>query len=224
MNDEAKIAVFQKLVIDFWQDCGRKNLPWRLTTDPWRILLAEILLRKTTSNQAIGVYEKLSAFSPEQITCMDLHQLENMLKPLGMHRVRAKQIQLVSSAVVNSGVDSLSDPDFLNQLPGIGKYIRNAVLCFAFGYPKPALDTNMIRVLRRVFGAASKRSRAREDPQLWLFAEAVVPHEHSREFNWGILDLAALVCKSRSPKCTECPLVEICTFYAEVKNATPDGR
>jgi A/G-specific adenine glycosylase len=217
--DEAKVRRFQYLVLNFWEKEGRKTLPWRLTIDPWRILLAEILLRKTSSRQIIDVYEQLSVLSPEQIASLSVEQLESLLRPLGMYRVRAVQLLSICQAVAKKGLHSLEEPSFLAQLPGVGRYINNAVLCFAFGQPKPALDTNMIRVLRRVFGVTSQRSRAREDLHLWQFAESIIPDQRCREFNWGILDLAASICKHRNPHCSECPLNELCNFYVEVKVA-----
>ena len=210
--DNAKIAQFRIIILRFWNKNGRKSLPWRLTRDPWKILLAEILLRKTTSHQAEGIYEKLAELSPEQMARMSESDLETLLRPLGMYRVRAQQLRSIAKAVDQAEPRALQMPGFLEKLPGVGRYIRNAVLCFAFNQPKPALDTNMIRVILRVFGVESKRSRPREDSDLWLFAEQLVPENNCREFNWGVLDFAAAVCKPRNPNCSGCPLRKICHF------------
>lgn len=183
-----------------------------MTRDPWRILLAEVLLRKTTSIQAERVYVSFGALSPSAIVNMPLRELQNMLKPLGLYRVRARQLRVVSRSVLKAGTGSLSDPAFLQSLPGIGRYIQNSILCVAYGIPKPALDTNMIRVVSRVFDFQSKRSRAREDRSLWEFAETLVPKKKCREFNWGILDLAAKICTIRQPKCVACPLQKFCIY------------
>ena len=210
--DKAKIGQFQKIILEYWQESGRKDLPWRNVTDPWQILIAEILLRKTTSRQAEAIYERLGKVPPQQVAGMNETDLEALLRPLGMYRVRARQLRLIAESVSQEGVGELQNPIFLHNLPGVGRYIRNAVLCVAFGYPKPALDTNMIRVIRRVFGLESKRSRPREDSELWEFAEALVPEKKCREFNWGVLDLATALCKPKNPKSPDCPLNEICNY------------
>jgi A/G-specific adenine glycosylase len=211
--DSIKIKKFQKIILDFWKKSGRKHLPWRMTTDPWEILIAEILLRKTTSRQAVAIYERLGKLSPQQVAGMNGTDLEALLRPIGMYRVRARQLRLIAERVAQQGSQALQSPSLLESLPGVGRYIRNAVLCVAFGCAKPALDTNMIRVIKRVFGLESKRSRAREDPELWEFAEALVPKKKCREFNWGVLDLATALCKARNPLSLECPLNVVCDYH-----------
>jgi len=211
--DSTKIKQFQEIILDFWKKNGRKDLPWRNTTDPWQILIAEVLLRKTTSRQAVVIFEKLAVLSPEQVASMNEADLETLLRPIGMYNVRSRQLHLIAEAVLQEGDGALRDPVFLHNLPGVGRYIRNAVLCVAFGLPKPALDTNMIRVILRVFGLESKRSRAREDPELWEFAEKLVPTSNCREFNWGVLDLATAFCKPRNPLSLECTLNVVCDYH-----------
>lgn len=210
--DSNKIKEFQSVILDYWNISGRKNLPWRLTSDPWCILLSEILLRKTTSRQVISIYETITNLSPRQIRDMSHDELESILRPMGMYRVRAKQIHSIATIVALQEREALKDFVFLENLPGVGRYAFNAVLCFAFNCPKPALDTNMIRVISRVFGVGSKRSRAREDNDLWCFAETLVPANKCREFNWGILDLASAICKPHNQQCSSCPLSDICNF------------
>lgn len=210
--EPTKEMLFQNRMLVYWKKKGRKELPWRQTQDPWKILLTEVLLRKTTSGQAVRVYDVISALSPEQICSMPESELIEILRPLGLYRVRTAQLKKTASAVEKTGINALQDPEFLESLPGIGSYIRNAVLCFGYGLPKPALDTNMIRVIQRVFDYKEERSRAREDKKLWQFAETLVPKKKCREYNWAVLDLAAAVCTARNPKCSECPLLPLCCF------------
>jgi A/G-specific adenine glycosylase len=98
----------------------------------------------------------------------------------------------------------------LLELPGIGDYIANAVLCFAYGESVPLLDTNIIRILERVFGIRSSKVRARTDKELWKAVERIIPPGKAKEFNLAMLDLAALICTSRNPKCSICPTADIC--------------
>jgi len=209
-KDDAKVKRFQQVMVDYWIENGRRNLPWRLTRNPWHVLLAEILLRKTTSLQVARVYENLTKPSLKQLKTMSEVELEDILRPLGMYRVRAKQLNAIAKALSELDNKCLNKSNIWENLPNIGRYARSTVLCFAFDVPKPALDTNMIRVITRVFGIESKRSRAREDIKLWEFAEALVPKKKCREFNWGVLDFANAVCTARKPKHDICPLQTIC--------------
>lgn len=218
--DQTKLSIFQTQILNFWTDNGRKDLPWRKTKDPWQILIAEVLLRKTTSRQALKVFKILGLLSPLKISQMRTADLKDLLHPLGMYTVRAKQLHAVAEKVDERGSESLSEESFLCELPGVGRYISNAVLCFAFNQPKPALDTNMIRVIKRVFGVQSALSRAREDRSLWDFAERLVPHRKCRQFNWGVLDLSSSICKPRKPECPQCPLSKLCGYYKESINVT----
>lgn len=215
MNEipKSKIKVFQHTMLHYWESIGRHDLPWRTTDDPWQILLAEILLRKTTSKQALSVFEQLKAVRPEVMRDMDSSELAEILKPLGIHEVRAQQMKDIAAGVAENDDESLLSDDFLRSFRGIGRYISNSVRCCAFGVDVPALDTNMIRVIQRVFGWQSERKRAREDKKLWAFAETLVPANKCREFNWGVLDFGALVCTHRNPKCTNCLLNQHCNYY-----------
>lgn len=209
----AKIQSFRHGILDYYEARGRHRLPWRLTSDPWKLLLAEILLRKTTSAQAAEVFMQLQHYTPQEIVSMDRGELEDVLKPLGLHKVRAAGIKEIAQITVDANLEQFKSEEFLRSLPGVGRYITNSVRCCAFGHPVPALDTNMIRVIQRVFGWKSSRRRPREDSKLWAFAGTLVPCDNAREFNWGVLDFGAAVCTARNPKCEECPLREICSYY-----------
>lgn len=208
-----KVKLFQEEIVIYYTKHGRHNLPWRLTRDPWQILLAEVMLRKTTSDQAAKIFYTVSAFSPEAVDGMDVSELEKLLKPLGMYQVRANQLKTIAKACLQAESAALESDVFLRSLPGIGRYISNSVRCCAFGHPAPALDTNMIRIIQRVFGWKSKRKRPREDKKLWDFAESLVPHNNCREYNWGVLDLGSSICTHQKPKCLQCPLTTICDYY-----------
>jgi len=215
----AKIYRFQQALIAYWQQSGRHELPWRNTSDAWSILLAEVLLRKTTSTQAAVVYQMLAPYSPTQIVRMDKDVLASVLHPLGIHQVRAGQLQQIAQAVIDSSGEVLKSDEMLRKLPGVGRYISNSVRCCAFGVPAPAMDTNLIRVMKRVFGWISQRKRPREDGRMWQLAETLIPENLPREFNWGMLDFASAVCTHRKPKCESCPINDICNYYAAVRQA-----
>lgn len=220
--DSTKIQRYQNKIIDFWREHGRHGLAWRQTTDPWKLLLAEMLLRKTTSAQAEQVYRQLEPLSCLEIAKMNAEQLEEVLHPLGISRVRTEQIREAASVIAVLNPEDMHSDSFLRSLQGIGHYISNSVRCCAFGIPAPALDTNMIRVIERVFGWVSKRARAREDKKLWDFAQTLVPADQCREYNWGVLDFASAICTHRNPHCDICPIQDICDYYNSLMN--PNDR
>jgi A/G-specific adenine glycosylase len=210
-----RIRTFRERAVKYYHDEGRKELPWRQTNDPWEILLAEILLRKTTARQAESIYEEVSRLSPEELRDFPIEKLESLLKPLGIHKERTRLLKLVGQQVSEAGMEALSEWNFLISLPGVGRYAASMVLSTAFGEPKPGMDRNMIRVLERVFSIESEKARPHTDRELWEAAEVLMPEENASAYNWGILDIAAAVCKPRDPICAECPLTDICDFVKE---------
>ncbi len=211
-----KESVFQKSILEYWQKKGRHYFAWRQTSDPWKLLVAEVLLRKTTSAQAEVVFAELSKFTSEDIANIPLDQLERVLYPLGMSKVKAAQLKDMAMIVKEASPEEMQSDEFLRSMRGIGRYISNSVRCVAFGIPAPSLDTNMIRIIERVFRWESKNARAREDNKLWQFAETLVPKDACRQFNWGVLDFGAAVCTFRKPNCVTCPIQDICDYYQKL--------
>lgn len=207
---EIKIETFQREVINYYIIRGRKEFPWRNTKKPWEILLSEILLRKTTARQVVPIYKNLIRYTTKQISQLDQQELINLLSPIGMYKIKSKQISIISKIINDIGEKNLEDENFLLSLPGIGNYTKNCVQCFAYDKPKPALDTNMIRILNRVFDLRKKKARERDDNNYWDFAEKIMPIINCREFNYGILDIGAEICRARNKKCGNCNLRKIC--------------
>jgi A/G-specific adenine glycosylase len=209
-----KILRFQKIIVGYFNLKGR-NFSWRKTNDPWKILMSEILLRKTTAKQAYLIYEKISTMTPGQFIKIDIKKLSKKLEYLGMQNERAKLFKKIAQMVKDNGEKELENEDFLESLPGVGPYSRNAVLCFAYSKPLPTLDRNMIRILERVFSIVSKKSRPHTDKELWEIASDLVPVDSCKEYNWGVIDISAEFCRPKKPKCNYCPLNKICD-YAEM--------
>ena len=210
--DEQEMHFFREQASAYYKEEGRHEFPWRETKDPWKILLAEMLLRKTTAAQAESVYQQLSKYSPQELRDAPREELEELLKPLGIYQERARLMKLVGEKVAEEGRDKLSDWDFLISLPGIGPYAASMVLSTVFGEKKPGLDRNMFRVLDRVFSIKSDKARPHTDRELWKTAEEIMPEEETKDYNWGVMDLAAEICRPRNPKCSQCPLLKICDF------------
>ena len=204
-----------------WYKKNACRFPWRETKDPYKILLAEILLRKTTRNQVKEIFEKLLERYPtlEKLAFAEVKELEGFIKPLGMQKKRARLLKKLAKCIVeNYGGSVPEDRHELLKLPGVGVYSANAVLCLAYGKQVPLVDTNVIRVVERVFQIKSEKARARTDPMVWSFVEKLIPKGRAREFNLALLDFANLVCTSRLPRCSICPLREICLHSTKTKS------
>lgn len=204
-----------------WGKRHIRSFPWRETRDPWKVLLAEVLLHRTRADQVVPVYRKVVEHYPDpfSLATARLDDLERMLRPLGLHWRVSLLLEMARTIVREYDGHVPVDRESLRALPGISDYIAGAVRCFAFGLPDPVLDTNTVRVLGRLFGLrvtdSSRRSRRFRE-----LMEAVVEGEDPRDLVLSILDLAALVCRPRDPRCMECPLYSLCQHG---RSRQPDG-
>ncbi len=218
-SEDSKIEVFRRTIITWYRQHGDSYLPWRRAGDPWCVLIASLLLRKTTTKQVAEVYDKfIKTFpSPESLARAREEDVEELIRPLGMERERAKLLVRLARELVEKYRGRVPcEERELKQLPGVGDYASAEVLLVACNKPKPLLDRNMIRILERVFGVKSSKKRPHTDPALWKFAESLVPPdpEEAKEFNFGVLDFARKICRARNPLCNKCPLKGICLYYA----------
>lgn len=198
-----------------WFGKNRRSFPWRETSDPYKILVAEILLRKTDAGKVLDIYERFIEKYPDfaTLTRGSGRRLKDFLRPLGLYRHRAQELQDLAQMVLTKyGGEIPQSREDLLELPGVGDYVANAILCFSFGKNLPLLDTNVIRVVTRVFSVESEKKRVREDPEMWLVVGKMLPRNKARDFNLAVLDLAAKVCLPKKPKCPICPINMICDY------------
>jgi A/G-specific adenine glycosylase len=113
--------------------------------------------------------------------------------------------------------------DQLITLPGVGRYVASAVLCFGFGMPEPVVDANVVRVLKRFFGLFSTKRRAHTDPAFWIFTRQLLPKNKELEFNEAIIDFAAMICKPK-PQCNKCQFSPMCDYCNSIKNLQDQTR
>ena len=192
-----------------WRAHNQPKLPWRKTSDPYKILVSELLLRKTTRQQVSKIYEQFFLKYPDiqALSKALVKSIENTIVSLGMEHIRATALKKIAEIISEEHGGRIPDERrSLMKLPHVGPYIANAVLCFAYGADAPLLDTNVIRVISRVFSLKSARKRARDDPKMWDAVHRLMPKGKSRDFNLALLDFAALVCLPRKPKCPICPI------------------
>jgi len=189
---------------------------WRNTRDPYVVLISELFLRKTTRKQVVGV---LSRFLGEyrnfaEIARARVENLEDMIRPLGMERKRAHLLKSLAGELAEKHTVAVPlTRQELMELPGVGPYATNAVLCLSAGFDEPLVDTNAIRVITRLFSYKSSVKRPRTDLSLWRFVKELIPKGTGRDFNLGLLDFAAEICTPARPKCFECPMADICDYY-----------
>ncbi len=208
----ASLSHVRTSLIRWWQSSGR-TFPWRSTIDPFRILVAETFLHRTRAQQVEPVYVSfVRRFrSWRAVAKASPQDLAAVLGPLGL-RWRVRRFHEMASMIVRRFEGRTpTERDDLEALPGVGHYKTSAVRCFALGVPEILLDTNTVRILGRLrnlrVSDASRRSA--------LFrAEmgSILDIRRPREFNWALLDLGALICRPKSPRCRECPICACCAF------------
>jgi len=218
--DKTKIEEFRKSIVEWYEAYGDKDLPWRRTRDGWAVLVAAFLLKKTTTSQVARIYgEFLKRYpSPEALLKAGEEEVRELIRPLGIEHQRSKHLMELAKELVRRFKGQVPcTKKSLTELPGVGDYIASEVLLVACGQPEPLLDRNMIRVIERVFGVRSSKSRPHTDKSLWRFAKALVPPspEEAKKFNFGVLDLARKVCTSADPKCSACVIRDLCAWVKQ---------
>jgi len=206
-------VTFRKALIAWGQEHFRA-FPWRLTEDPYRILMAEVMLHRTQAPQVVPVYEQFIKRYPDvptlaQATREELHEA---LYSLGL-RWRIDMVhEMAAELMKRSGGQVPESREDLLSLPGVSEYVAGAVRCFAWNLPEPLPDTNTVRVVGRLFGLEIKDSSRRNRCFRELITVLVDPNE-PRAYNYALLDLANQVCMKRQPpECFRCPVLEHCVY------------
>jgi A/G-specific adenine glycosylase len=203
-----------------WYGQHARDLPWRRTRDPYRVIVSEFMLQQTQVSRVSEYYPRFLKRFP---TVYDLAKakpkaVREAWDGLGYY-ARASNLHALAKQVSAVGGQLSDDPEELIKLPGVGRYTAGAVACFAYEKPVPAVDTNVKRVLERVF---LKRAGRREK-DVWTLAQALVPKDGKRawRFNQAIMELGALVCVARKPKCPVCPVKGNCRTYTTRRTDAP---
>jgi A/G-specific adenine glycosylase len=209
--DAALMDGFRTGVWDWYRRYGR-HLPWRVTRDPYAIVVSEIMLHQTTVATVVPVFTKFMQRFPtvEALHAATLDEVKAITDPLG-YKIRGEWLKRIAAVVVERWKGNWPrQVEALMELPGVGRYTAGAILSFAFGIDAPILDTNVRRVLGRYFGLKYQDHRAEIQHRLWALAEAVVPEGQAIDFNQALMDFGAMVCTARKPACTICPLFTQC--------------
>jgi len=211
-----------------WFRRNARDLPWRNTRDPYHILVSELMLQQTQVSRVMEFYPRFLERFPtlESLAASRETHVVAAWEGLGYY-ARARNLHKLSRAVVREGAAAWGDdssapppsvatlpaePSSLRRLPGIGAYTAGAVSSFAFERRAALVDTNVARVITRVFAPRLHPKRARDQKSIWAITEATLPRTGKSTWthNQALMELGALVCTARVKRCARCPVRTVC--------------
>jgi A/G-specific adenine glycosylase len=205
---------FRRRLLGWYRRNGR-DLPWRRTRDPYRILVSEVMLQQTQVDRVLPKYREWIDKYPSlgALAAAPEDEVSEAWRPLG-YNIRPQRLHAIArESVTRYGGQLPGDEATLRSFKGIGAYTAGAVLSFAFGQRAAILDTNVARVLFRVFvGAGDPKSHAMRR-HLWAVSRTVLPMRHVFDFNQALMDFGATLCTARKPRCPDCPLRGRCAAF-----------
>ena len=218
--------IFQRAVLDWFDQHGRTNLPWQQDINPYRVWVSEIMLQQTQVSTVIPYFERFMTSFPDVETLASA-PLDNVLHHwtgLGYY-ARARNLHktavLVSTQLKGQFPRSI---DGLCELPGIGRSTAGAISSIAFKIPATILDGNVKRVLARFSATEGWPGRSEVVQKLWLVAETYTPENRIADYTQAMMDLGATLCTRSSPNCERCPLVSDCIAHREGNQANYPGK
>jgi A/G-specific adenine glycosylase len=201
-------------LLEWYRQNGR-DLPWRRTRDPYHILVSEVMLQQTQVDRVLPKYHEWLAKYPTLQALAAAHETDVSAtwRPLG-YNIRPRRLHAIArESVARFGGQLPGDEETLRSFKGIGAYTAGAVLSFAFGQRTAILDTNVARVLFRVFVGSGKLKSHAMRRHLWAVSRTVLPTRHVFDFNQALMDFGATMCTARKPKCLICPMRRRCAAY-----------
>ena len=223
--DTAKIAAIQTALLT-WFAANKRDLPWRHTRDPYRILVSEVMLQQIQVSRAIPFYLAFLDRFPtiKALAAAPLADAIRVWGDLGRYK-RVVNLHRTARHIVNElGGVFPRDPDTLRRLPGVGPYTAGAIACFAFEDDTAFVDTNMRRVLHRLFVGVDIPIPTASDAALLRLAEAAVPPGNGWSWNQGLMEFGALHCTARNPRCGTCPFRSNCRANPVIVEAIAEHR
>ena len=212
-----KIQQFFGTQLVQWFKAKGRDLPWRRTRDPYKILLSEIMLQQTQVNRVKEFYHRFLKQLPDfkSLATASEETVIELWGGLGYYN-RARNLQKTAQIIMQDyhGQFPTDHADILD-LPGIGEYTAGAVMTFALNLRAPLVDTNVERVYARLFLQDITISSPSEKAKIfWMIAEKLLPFSEYWEFNQGIMDFGAFLCKLPRPVCQQCPFSQFCRYYS----------
>ncbi len=201
-----------------WYAAEQRELPWRATDDPYAILVSEMMLQQTQVERVLPKFQQFLATFPTlaALAAAPTADVISAWVPLG-YNIRAVRLQSIARQVIAEYDGCIPDSiEELLKLKGIGRYTAGAIACFAYRKQAATVDTNIRRVLHRIFLGLEYPAPRLNDSQSLTFAEQVLPPGEAYNWNQALMDLGATICSSNNPQCTRCPVQESCKAFAEL--------
>jgi len=203
----------RKLLV--WYRRARRQLPWREAPTPYNTWVAELMLQQTQVLTVVPYFERFVARFPDVDALADAteEQVLALWSGLGYYR-RARALREGARRIVaDRGGRFPEDVDGWMALPGIGRYTAGAIVSIALGKRAPILDGNVMRVLTRWFAISGDPRRGATNTTLWRLAEEILPSRSVAEYNQALMELGALICLPRQPRCSLCPVRSDCIAH-----------
>jgi A/G-specific adenine glycosylase len=199
-----------------WGEENIRKFPWRYRDDPYAVLVSEFMLHRTQARQVVPIYENFMAQYPtlSDFSEADPDTVRTGLQSLGLGWRINGMIAALKEIWTLYGFVPV-DYEKLTDISGIGQYIAGATICFSQNEPQTLVDTNVVRVVGRVFGLNLQGEARRRKEMVEMIGKVCDP-EHSRDFYYALIDLAHLICCVKTPECDVCPLREVqCNTFCD---------
>jgi A/G-specific adenine glycosylase len=208
-------VIFRHLLLAWFSQYGRKNLPWQHPQTPYRVWVSEIMLQQTQVTTVIPYFETFIHSFPtvEALAAADLDSVLQIWAGLGYY-ARARHLHESAQRIMQEFQGALpNNLQALQSLPGIGRSTAGAILSLGFNQPAPILDGNVKRLFCRLHMIEGYLSEGRVMKQLWQLAEEYIPCQNARDYTQALMDFGALICTRHQPQCNHCPLTQHCLAY-----------
>lgn len=207
---------FQKRVLDWFDQHGRKDLPWQQAINPYRVWVSEIMLQQTQVSSVIAYYKRFMERFPNLDDLAQAEQDEVLQYWAGLgYYARARNLHQTARLIMQQGGAFPQTSAALEALPGIGRSTAGAILSIACGQSQAILDGNVKRVLSRFAAVEGWPGDPKVARQLWQISEQFTPSDRTADYTQAMMDLGATLCTRSRPRCHECPLAEHCQAYQQ---------
>ena len=217
---------FQRAVLAWYDEHGRKDLPWQKKITPYRVWISEIMLQQTQVSTVIPYFERFMQRFPDVATLAAAPSDEVLHHWTGLgYYARARNLHKASKQIVNEFAGKFpKDIESLISLPGIGRSTAGAIASISMQLRAPILDGNVKRVLSRFYAIAGWPGERAVEQQLWRVAEELTPEDRLRDYTQVMMDLGATLCTRSKPRCSECPLQKQCIAHRNSTQHEYPGR
>lgn len=210
-------TIFQRHLLTWFDEHGRKTLPWQMNKSPYRVWVSEIMLQQTQVHTVIPYYKKFIAQFPEinALALADEDAVLHLWTGLGYYS-RARNLHRTAKMILlNHAGEFPNDMDTLQKLPGIGRSTAAAILALGFQKKATILDGNVKRVLSRLYGIKRDLTEKKTLELLWQAAEKLTPDKRIADYTQAMMDLGATLCHRTKPNCDACPFTKNCLAHTQ---------